>query len=155
MSDKVKVVLIGESTVGKSALFQRLVSNTPPRGNAATMGIAFEKITVPHPVTGKDQLVQIWDTAGQEKIQSVTTHHYRGTDGVLVVFDVGNPASLSAVPNSGDPELGVDAVLLHTVLNAIASGPRIKTRLTRMAGASLDLEDRDQEIPTSSWGCAC
>merc|ERR1719379_1965278 len=93
MSDKVKVVLIGESTVGKSALFQRLVSNTPPRGNAATVGIAFEKITVPHPVTGKDQLIQVWDTAGQEKFQSVTTHHYRGTDGVMIVYDITSQGS--------------------------------------------------------------
>jgi small GTP-binding protein len=87
-----KVVLIGDSSVGKSALFNRIKSNSVPAQAKATVGIDFAKI--PYQLSnGEEQLLQVWDTAGQEKFQSVTTHHYRGTDGVMIVYDITNQSS--------------------------------------------------------------
>lgn len=88
-----KIVLIGDSSVGKSALVHRFTQNQPLGVSKATVGIAFFKRTVNDPETGEDHAVQIWDTAGQEKFQSVTTHHYRAADGALLVFDITNEAS--------------------------------------------------------------
>mmetsp|Transcript_83466 Transcript_83466/g.232846 ORF Transcript_83466/g.232846 Transcript_83466/m.232846 type:complete len:213 (-) Transcript_83466:157-795(-) len=83
-----KVVLIGDSSVGKTALVYRFTQNQALTVSKATVGIAFVKRTIVDPSTGKEHAVQIWDTAGQEKFQSVTTHHYRAADGALLVYDV-------------------------------------------------------------------
>mmetsp|Transcript_105979 Transcript_105979/g.187694 ORF Transcript_105979/g.187694 Transcript_105979/m.187694 type:complete len:216 (-) Transcript_105979:164-811(-) len=88
-----KVVLIGDSSVGKSALVTRFVQNQLPVASKATVGIAFFKQIVVDPDTNEEYTLQIWDTAGQEKFQSVTTHHYRAADGALLVFDTTNEAS--------------------------------------------------------------
>mmetsp|Transcript_132243 Transcript_132243/g.382338 ORF Transcript_132243/g.382338 Transcript_132243/m.382338 type:complete len:224 (-) Transcript_132243:286-957(-) len=88
-----KVVLIGDSSVGKTALVHRFIHNKPLAETKATVGIAFFKQHLVDSETGEDYTLQIWDTAGQEKFQSVTTHHYRAADGALLVFDVSNESS--------------------------------------------------------------
>mmetsp|Transcript_110696 Transcript_110696/g.174474 ORF Transcript_110696/g.174474 Transcript_110696/m.174474 type:complete len:217 (-) Transcript_110696:72-722(-) len=88
-----KIVLIGDSSVGKSALVTRFVQNQLPPTSKATVGIAFFKQIVVDPETNEEYTLQIWDTAGQEKFQSVTTHHYRAADGCLLVYDTTNEAS--------------------------------------------------------------
>lgn len=88
-----KIVLIGDSSVGKSALVTRFVQNQLPATSKATVGIAFFKQIVVDPDTNEEYTLQIWDTAGQEKFQSVTTHHYRAADGALLVFDTTSEAS--------------------------------------------------------------
>jgi len=88
-----KVVLIGDSSVGKSALAHRFIENSQLSLPKATVGIAFFRRTVVDPDTDEEHALQIWDTAGQEKFQSVTTHHYRNADGGLLVFDITSEAS--------------------------------------------------------------
>lgn len=92
-----KIVLIGDSSVGKTALVTRFVQNNLPATSKATVGIAFFKQIVVDPATNEEYTLQIWDTAGQEKFQSVTTHHYRAADGALVVFDTTNESSFRNV----------------------------------------------------------
>lgn len=86
-------MLIGDSSVGKSALVYRFAHNRPLAEAKATVGIAFFKQNIVDPATGEEFTLQIWDTAGQEKFQSVTTHHYRAADGALLVYDVANEQS--------------------------------------------------------------
>lgn len=88
-----KIVLIGDSSVGKSALVHRLINNTVMTESRATVGIAFFKQRIPDPELGEEYAIQVWDTAGQEKFRSVTTHHYRAADGALLVFDISNEQS--------------------------------------------------------------
>eukprot|EP00746_Dinoflagellata_sp_MGD_P108885 gnl/MRDRNA2_/MRDRNA2_46554_c0_seq1.p1 gnl/MRDRNA2_/MRDRNA2_46554_c0~~gnl/MRDRNA2_/MRDRNA2_46554_c0_seq1.p1 ORF type:complete len:229 (-),score=50.13 gnl/MRDRNA2_/MRDRNA2_46554_c0_seq1:8-694(-) len=88
-----KVVLIGDSSVGKSALVYRFIHNKVLTNSKATVGIHFFKQNIVDPDTNEEYTMQIWDTAGQEKFQSVTTHHYRATDGALLVFDISNESS--------------------------------------------------------------
>merc|ERR1719439_328366 len=85
--------MLGDSNVGKSALCSRFIQNQVPTTSKATVGIAFCKQSVMDPDTKQEYSAQIWDTAGQEKFQSVTTHHYRAADGALLVFDTTNEAS--------------------------------------------------------------
>ncbi|CAE8592599.1 unnamed protein product [Polarella glacialis] len=92
-----KIVLIGDSSVGKSALVYRFMNNQQLAESKATVGIAFFKQTLVDPSTGQQYPLQIWDTAGQEKFQSVTTHHYRAADGALLVFDISNERSFQNV----------------------------------------------------------
>eukprot|EP00440_Ansanella_granifera_P031466 gb/GFBE01034162.1/.p1 GENE.gb/GFBE01034162.1/~~gb/GFBE01034162.1/.p1 ORF type:complete len:216 (+),score=29.36 gb/GFBE01034162.1/:1-648(+) len=88
-----KVVLIGDSSVGKSALVYRFINNSLLADSKATVGISFFKQTLMDQAMNQQYPLQIWDTAGQEKFQSVTTHHYRAADGALLVFDISNERS--------------------------------------------------------------
>eukprot|EP00403_Amphidinium_massartii_P013680 CAMPEP_0178428210 /NCGR_PEP_ID=MMETSP0689_2-20121128/30156_1 /TAXON_ID=160604 /ORGANISM="Amphidinium massartii, Strain CS-259" /LENGTH=210 /DNA_ID=CAMNT_0020049967 /DNA_START=63 /DNA_END=692 /DNA_ORIENTATION=+ len=88
-----KIVLVGDSSVGKSALVYRFIHNKLLVESKATVGIAFFKQNLVDPESGEEYALQIWDTAGQEKFQSVTTHHYRAADGALLVFDIANERS--------------------------------------------------------------
>eukprot|EP00928_Gymnodinium_smaydae_P086833 TRINITY_DN71254_c0_g1_i1.p1 TRINITY_DN71254_c0_g1~~TRINITY_DN71254_c0_g1_i1.p1 ORF type:complete len:217 (+),score=47.85 TRINITY_DN71254_c0_g1_i1:119-769(+) len=90
-----KIVLIGDSSVGKSALVYRFIHNSVLVESKATVGIAFFKMNMVDFETGQEYPLQIWDTAGQEKFQSVTTHHYRAADGALLVFDISNEQSFN------------------------------------------------------------
>merc|ERR1719181_1210592 len=88
-----KIVLIGDSSVGKSALVYRFIHNQLPATSKATVGIAFFKQNLVDVESGEEYTLQIWDTAGQEKFQSVTTHHYRAADGALLVYDTTSESS--------------------------------------------------------------
>jgi small GTP-binding protein len=92
-----KIVLLGDSSVGKSALVMRYISNQIPANAKATVGVAFFKKSIVDPDTKQEYTTQIWDTAGQEKFQSVTTHHYRNADGALLVFDITSEASFQGL----------------------------------------------------------
>jgi small GTP-binding protein len=112
-----KIVLIGDSSVGKSALVYRFIHNKILSESKATVGIAFFKQNLVDGDTGEEYALQIWDTAGQEKFQSVTTHHYRAADGALLVFDVSNEQSfvnlekwLAELRENTDPNVVVTLV---------------------------------------------
>lgn len=112
-----KIVLIGDSSVGKSALVYRFIHNNSLSDSRATVGIAFFKQNLIDAETGEDYTLQIWDTAGQEKFQSVTTHHYRAADGALLVFDISSEKSfanldkwLSDIRENTDPNVVVALV---------------------------------------------
>eukprot|EP00930_Biecheleria_cincta_P003476 TRINITY_DN104410_c0_g1_i1.p1 TRINITY_DN104410_c0_g1~~TRINITY_DN104410_c0_g1_i1.p1 ORF type:complete len:213 (+),score=34.50 TRINITY_DN104410_c0_g1_i1:181-819(+) len=112
-----KVVLIGDSSVGKSAIVYRFINNSLLADSKATVGISFFKQTLADQATGQQYPLQIWDTAGQEKFQSVTTHHYRAADGALLVFDISNERSfqnlgkwLNELRDNTDPNVVVALV---------------------------------------------
>ena len=81
-----KVVLIGDSGVGKSNLLSRFTRNEFNLESKSTIGVEFATRKVQ--VDGKSIKAQIWDTAGQERYRAITTAYYRGAVGALVVYDV-------------------------------------------------------------------
>eukprot|EP00397_Hematodinium_sp_SG-2012_P045894 GEMP01051686.1.p1 GENE.GEMP01051686.1~~GEMP01051686.1.p1 ORF type:complete len:206 (+),score=25.22 GEMP01051686.1:6-623(+) len=91
-----KIVYIGDSAVGKSALIYRFVHNESLTDTKATVGIAFKRTNLVDADNNEDYDIQLWDTAGQEKFQSVSTHHYRGADGALLCYDISNPSTLQS-----------------------------------------------------------
>jgi Ras-related protein Rab-18 len=97
----IKVLLIGDSGVGKSSLMLRFASNTFSQDISATIGIDFKvKATeVVDPVTGERRTVkmQIWDTAGQERFRTLTSSYYRGAHAVVLVYDVNESPSFQAL----------------------------------------------------------
>lgn len=87
----IKIVLVGETAVGKTALVHRYMKNTmPPDTLKATVAVEFGKRQVIVEHRGLKVPVVLWDTAGQERFKSLTTHHYQGAHGALLVFDVTN-----------------------------------------------------------------
>lgn len=81
-----KVVLVGDSGVGKSNLLNRYTRNTFSEDMKSTIGVEFATriLTVPD---GKRVKVQIWDTAGQERYRAITNAYYRGALGAVMVYD--------------------------------------------------------------------
>uniref|UniRef100_A0A0N5B212 small monomeric GTPase n=2 Tax=Strongyloides papillosus TaxID=174720 RepID=A0A0N5B212_STREA len=81
-----KVLVIGESGVGKSSLMLRFVDDTFNPNITATIGVDFRVTTVN--INGDQVKIAIWDTAGQERFRTLTPSYYRGAHGVICVYDV-------------------------------------------------------------------
>lgn len=86
-----KVLIIGESGVGKSSLLLRFVDDTFDPEQPATIGVDFKVTTLT--VDGNKVKLAIWDTAGQERFRTLTPSYYRGAQGVICVYDVSNRSS--------------------------------------------------------------
>ena len=81
-----KILLIGESGVGKTAILERYCDNVFNESLLSTVGVDFKAKYMT--IENKKIKVQMWDTAGQEKFRNITSSYYRGTHGCLIVFDV-------------------------------------------------------------------
>ncbi|KAG6433242.1 hypothetical protein SASPL_104850 [Salvia splendens] len=81
-----KIVLIGDSGVGKSNILSRFTRNEFCLESKSTIGVEFATRTLQ--VEGKTVKAQIWDTAGQERYRAITSAYYRGAVGALVVYDL-------------------------------------------------------------------
>ncbi|KAE8707826.1 Ras-related protein RABA1g [Hibiscus syriacus] len=81
-----KVVLIGDSGVGKSNLLSRFTRNEFSLESKSTIGVEFATRSIR--VDDKVVKAQIWDTAGQERYRAITSAYYRGAVGALLVYDV-------------------------------------------------------------------
>ncbi|XP_061432694.1 ras-related protein Rab-18-like [Lethenteron reissneri] len=81
-----KILIIGESGVGKSSLLLRFTDDTFDPELAATIGVDFKVKTIA--VDGNKAKLAIWDTAGQERFRTLTPSYYRGAQGVILVYDV-------------------------------------------------------------------
>ncbi|KAL2513876.1 Ras-related protein RABA2a [Forsythia ovata] len=90
-----KVVLIGDSGVGKSNLLSRFTRNEFCLESKSTIGVEFATRTLQ--VEGRTVNAQIWDTAGQERYRAITSAYYRGALGALLVYDVTKPTSFENV----------------------------------------------------------
>eukprot|EP01132_Coremiostelium_polycephalum_P001367 gene1367-1725_t len=94
-----KIILVGESGVGKSSILVRFTDNTFTPHFAPTLGVDFNVKTIRNKETGQTVKLQLWDTAGQERFKSITQTFYRGSHGVVVVYDVTDPKSFERCKN--------------------------------------------------------
>ncbi|RZR92764.1 hypothetical protein BHM03_00021128 [Ensete ventricosum] len=90
-----KVVIIGDSAVGKSNLLSRYARNEFNLHSKATIGVEFQTQSVD--VDGKEVKAQIWDTAGQERFRAVTSAYYRGALGALLVYDISRCSTFDSI----------------------------------------------------------
>ena len=86
-----KIILIGNSGVGKSSILQRYIQKVFQESFASTIGVDFFMKSIN--IGDKSIKLQLWDTAGTEKFRSITTGYYRGADAAFVVFDLSSKSS--------------------------------------------------------------
>mmetsp|Transcript_2600 Transcript_2600/g.4007 ORF Transcript_2600/g.4007 Transcript_2600/m.4007 type:complete len:227 (-) Transcript_2600:56-736(-) len=90
-----KILLIGNSGVGKSALIMRFADDIFHSSFASTIGVDFKLRTVE--LNGQKIKLQIWDTAGQERFKTVTNAYFRGSHGIILVYDITKESSFAAL----------------------------------------------------------
>ncbi|CAR21131.1 Ras-related protein SEC4 [Lachancea thermotolerans] len=90
-----KILLVGDSGVGKSCLLVRFVEDKFSPSFITTIGIDFKIKTVD--INGKKVKLQLWDTAGQERFRTITTAYYRGAMGIILVYDVTDERTFSNI----------------------------------------------------------
>ena len=104
----IKLLLIGDSGVGKTNLLLRYADAAFNFNSIPTIGIDFRIKTI-ELSGGRTVKLQIWDTAGQERFLNITRNYYRGAMGIMIVYDVTNSKSF-------------DNITMVTVLNLEEKG---------------------------------
>lgn len=126
-----KIVVIGDSAVGKSQLLTRFSKNEFKTDNRATVGVEFQTKSIL--IDKKHVKAQIWDTAGQERYRAITTAYYRGALGALIVYDITKADSFEHVNR------WLDQLRAHADPNAVIM----------LVGNKCDLESM-REVPVES-----
>lgn len=96
LKDEIKIIVIGESGVGKSCLIYHYVNNDTLTNVPSTVGIDFFIKNVV--IDNTPMSFKIWDTAGQERFRNVVKSFFRGVDGALLVFDITMKESFNQIP---------------------------------------------------------
>lgn len=115
--EQIKLLLIGDSGVGKSCCLLRFSEDSFTPSFITTIGIDFKIRTIE--LDGKRVKLQIWDTAGQERFRTITTAYYRGAMGILLVYDVTDERSFNSK-------------LLHNLHNCAFPHPSPQSHSTMM-----------------------
>ncbi|XP_065897381.1 ras-related protein Rab-8A-like isoform X2 [Dysidea avara] len=91
----IKLTLVGAAQVGKSCLLLRYVEDCFSPAYIATIGVDFRLKTIE--LNEKIVKLQIWDTAGQERFQAISNAYYRGSAGVMMVYDITDEATFNHI----------------------------------------------------------
>ena len=94
---KIRLMLIGDSNVGKTSIMKRYCNNQFSPSYISTVGIDFE--TKYLRLNGKIINLQIWDTAGQERYKVLAKNYYKNSDGFIIVYDITDKKSFNNVAN--------------------------------------------------------
>ena len=91
----IKLLLLGETNVGKTSIFERFINNTFQENKSSSIGVDFE--TKIFKYKDKKYTIHLYDTAGQERFRSITKMHYHLAEGFFIVFDLTNENSLNSI----------------------------------------------------------
>ena len=92
---KVKIVVVGDSGVGKTNIIKRFITNEFSTNFKATIGVEF--MTKTYKINKHLFKIEIWDTAGQERYKSITAIYYKGAKGALVVYDTTDQSTFNNI----------------------------------------------------------
>ena len=95
--EKLKLMILGDSSVGKSSILRKYCKNEFYEKYVATIGIDFQIKNVN--INNKKIKLQIWDTAGQERYRVVTKNYFNSSDGFIIIYDITNKDSFDNISN--------------------------------------------------------
>ena len=121
---EIKIMLLGDQAVGKSSLMMRYTTDTFSLNTMGTAGIDLKKKTVK--IDSEDVKIMIYDTAGHDRFRQITKVHYKGSRGVMLIYDVSDKKSYESV---------------STWMNHIKENAEDGVEIT-MVGNKIDIEDR-------------
>lgn len=136
--EEYKIVLIGDSSVGKTAIINRFSDNTFTESLMSTIGVDFRYKDVD--IDGTKVRLQIWDTAGQERFRSVSKNFYRGAHGVVVVYAINDIKSFQSIRvwlTEIEKNVGT-----NVPINSAASTTSSPSVIKYVIGNKADLEDQ-------------
>ncbi|CDJ52884.1 Ras family domain-containing protein, putative [Eimeria brunetti] len=129
-----KVIILGDSSVGKTSLMNQYVNKKFSNQYKATIGADF--LTKDVVIDDKEVTIQIWDTAGQERFQSLGVAFYRGADCCVLVFDVTNPKSFDSLESWKEEFLIQSSPSDPDAFPFVVLGNKVDERASRAASAS-------------------
>ena len=97
-----KIIIIGDSAVGKTCIFKKITSNTFNEKSISTIGMDRRTLFFTIKDSKGSDLeieVQLWDTAGQERFRSITATYYKSSQGLLLMYDITKRETFSNVEN--------------------------------------------------------
>jgi len=117
---KYKILILGDSTVGKTCFLTRYTDNTFQEEYLASIGMDY-KIKSYEKEDGNSIKLYIWDTAGQDRFRSITRNYYKGADGIILIYDITNEESFNNVKNwiNSIKEEAPDKVVIILVGNKV------------------------------------
>jgi Ras-related protein Rab-18 len=124
-----KLLMIGDSGVGKSSILLRFTDGTFDEDIGATIGVDFKVKFLS--ICNKRIKLTVWDTAGQERFRTLTSSYYRGAQGIVLVYDVSNRASFDH---------------LETWLNEIDMYSTFPAVITLLVGNKIDIKQKDPAL---------
>ncbi len=92
-----KLIIVGDSSVGKTNILTRYTKNLFNTDSKATIGVEFGSKIIN--INDHKIKLQIWDTAGQERYKAVTVAYYKGSKGAFIVYDVTNKSTFDNLDN--------------------------------------------------------
>ena len=128
----IKILLIGNAFVGKTLIVQKFIDNTFSKSTVSTIGVDLQSKVID--INGKKVKYLIWDTAGEERMKTMTYSYYRGCHVILIVYDVTDRKSFENVTTWAEC---VDKFAKSNVLRILV-------------GNKTDLEDK-RIISTEDW----
>lgn len=90
-----KILIIGDSSVGKTSVLLRFVDDMYSPEFQTTIGVDFKIANLN--INNKVIKLQLWDTAGQDRFRNIVASYYRGAQGIMLMYDITNPASFQSV----------------------------------------------------------
>lgn len=129
-----KILLVGDSGVGKSSLLLRFVDDMFSETFISTIGVDFKIRTMK--IHDKVIKLQIWDTAGQERFRTITSAYYRGAHGIILVYDVADQTTFD------NAKLWLGEIDKYAIENAVKL----------LLGNKMDMEER--RVVSTSTGRA-
>ena len=93
-----KILILGDSSVGKTCFLTRYADNTFQELHMSTIGIDYKLKNI-QMENGRTVKLQIWDTAGQDRFRSITKNYYKGANGIIVIYSVTDKKTFNNVKN--------------------------------------------------------
>ena len=115
-----KVLLLGDTTVGKTCFLMKYTDKTFQDIHMATIGLDY-RLKSMKLKSGKNIKLQIWDTAGQDRFRAITKNYYKGSHGIILIYDVTNLQTFENVKNwvSQIREEAANNVVIYIAANKI------------------------------------